>query len=190
MGKIEPGKYVELVYELSTVDPSSGKRDLVHSVGEDDPERLVFGVTPGVIPALEKALEGLAEGDSFAVDVPASEGFPYNPDDVVELSKDIFKRDGKFDNKTVFPGAYIPMLTGDGYQITGKVLEVGHDSVKMDFNHPLVGKDLHFEGKVATVRDATPEDLHPSCGGGCGGCGDGSCGGGSCGDDGCCGGCK
>ena len=97
--------------------------------------------------------------------------------------------DGKFDAEAVKPGAYIPMMTGDGFRITGKVVEVGPDHVVMDFNHPLVGKDLRFKGKVVTVRDATPEELHPSCGGGCcgGGCGDGEgCGSeGSCGCDGC-----
>ena len=31
-------------------------------------------------------------------------------------------------------------------------------SVRMDFNHPLVGKDLHFSVKVADLRDATDEE--------------------------------
>ncbi|MDE6556615.1 MAG: peptidylprolyl isomerase, partial [Duncaniella sp.] len=95
-------------------------------------------------------------------------------------------KDGKIDSR-IKVGAKVPMLTGDGYQITGRVLEVTPTHVKMDFNHPLVGKDLLFKGKVAEVRDARPEELHPTCGG-CGG----SCGsnGGSCGCDGGCGGCE
>lgn len=40
----------------------------------------------------------------------------------------------------------------------------------MDFNHPLAGEDLHFVGEIVTVRPATPEELHPSCGGCGGGC--------------------
>ena len=151
-----------------------------------EPERFIFGVTPGMIRPLELALEGLEPGSSFDVAVPSNEGFPYNPDDVAELDKDIFSVDGKFDNEAVRPGAYIPMQTADGYRITGKVIEVTDKIVKMDFNHPLVGKDLRFKGKVEVVRDATPEELHPSCG--CGGCG-GGCSNGSCGDgceSGCC----
>ena len=107
---------------------------------------------------------------------------------MAELSKSIFMVDGKFDAETIREGAYIPMMTADGYRITGKVKKVTADHVVMDFNHPLVGKDLRFKGKVVTVRDATPEELHPSCGGGCcGGCGDNGCGGdnSSCGCDGC-----
>jgi FKBP-type peptidyl-prolyl cis-trans isomerase SlyD len=29
----------------------------------------------------------------------------------------------------------------------------------MDFNHPLAGKDLHFSGSIAEVREATTEEL-------------------------------
>ena len=185
MEKILPGKYVEISYELFEVAPD-GTDTLVHTVEAAEPERFIFGVTPGMIRPLELALEGLEPGSSFDVAVPSNEGFPYNPDDVAELDKDIFSVDGKFDNEAVRPGAYIPMQTPDGYRITGKVIEVTDKIVKMDFNHPLVGKDLRFKGKVEVVRDATPEELHPSCG--CGGCG-GGCSNGSCGDgceSGCC----
>ena len=140
---------------------------------------------PGLLRPLELALEGLEAGRTFDVLVPSAEGFPYNPDDVAELDKDIFTVDGKFDAEAVKKGAYIPMQTADGFRITGKVLEVTDKIVKMDFNHPLVGKDLRFKGKVEVVRDATPEELHPTCG--CGGCG-GGCSDSSCGD-GCEGGC-
>ena len=54
----------------------------------------------------------------------------------------------------------------------------------MDFNHPLAKDDVRFDGKILVVRDATPEELNPSCGCGCG-CGDHGCGDdcGGCGDD-------
>jgi FKBP-type peptidyl-prolyl cis-trans isomerase SlyD len=29
----------------------------------------------------------------------------------------------------------------------------------MDFNHPLAGKELHFEGEVLDVRSASQEEL-------------------------------
>ena len=81
------------------------------------------------------------------------------------------------------------MMTADGFRINGIVLDVTDDKVKMDFNHPLAGKDVRFKGKVTLVRDATPEELQPAQGCGCGcshsdcgdhdhdgcGCGDGCC---------------
>lgn len=184
MEKILPGKYVEISYELLEVAPD-GSETIVHEVTADEPERFIFGITPGLLLPLERALEGLEAGNEFNVFVPSSEGFPYNPDDVAHLDKSVFMVDGKFDDENIKKGAYLPMMTAEGFRITGKVLEVGDSQVTMDFNHPLVGKDLRFKGKVETVRDATEDELRPACG--CGGNCGGGCGsdGGSCGCEGC-----
>jgi FKBP-type peptidyl-prolyl cis-trans isomerase 2 len=52
-------------------------------------------------------------------------------------------------------------LTGQGPTgpIRVKVLEVRRRSVKLDFNHPLAGKDLTFEVEIMKIRDATKEEL-------------------------------
>ena len=57
------------------------------------------------------------------------------------------------------PGNVIPMMNQAGGVIPGKVLEVGDAHVKMDFNHDLAGKELHFTGKVVGIRDATDKEL-------------------------------
>lgn len=188
MSKIKSGKFVELVYDLYEVRPD-GTEQLVHSTSPDDPERLIFGVTPGVIPALEKTLDGLEEGSDFNVTIPNAFG-AFDPEQIAELPRDVFEIDGKFDSERVKPGAILPMMTADGFRINGVVTEVDKDTVKMDFNHPLSGKTVRFSGKVKLVRDATPEELQPAQGCGCGSCGGGSCGegcGDSCGCDSGCG---
>lgn len=188
MEKIQPGKYVELGYDLYEVSPQGEK--LVHQTDANDPEKIIFGVTRGMIRPLEVAIDGLEPGGEFDVTVKAEEAFgPHDPEQIVTLEKDVFEVDGKFDAETVKPGAVLPMMTADGYRINGVVTEVTDKEVKMDFNHPLAGKDVRFKGKIITVRDATPEELQPAHGCGCGcdhdscgdGCGD-SCG---CHDDGC-----
>ncbi len=145
MEKILPGKYVEISYDLYEVAPD-GTESLVHNVVDEEPERFIFGVTKGLIIPLERALEGLEPGQKFDVPVAAGEGFPYNPDDVATLDKNIFMVDGKFDAEAIKKGAYIPMMTGEGFRITGKVLDVPPANVVMDFNHPLEGKDLRIVG--------------------------------------------
>lgn len=183
MEKIEPGKHVELVYDLYEITPE-GDEKLVHQVATEDPEVIISGVTPGVIIPLEKALQGLQKGDSYNVFVNAEEAFgPYDPEQIVELDKSIFEIDGKFDEEGITLGAAVPMMTADGYRVTGIVKAISPDKIKMDFNHPLAGKNVRFKGSVLDVRDATPEELKPAHGCGCGchsdGCDDG-CG---CGDD-------
>ena len=173
MEKIQHGKYVELGYDLYEVSAEGDV--LVHQTDSDDPERIVYGVTRGMIVPLEKAIEGLEPGGVFDVKVSAAEGFgDYDLEQIAELDKSLFMVDGKFDNEIVNTGNYVPMMTADGFRINGKVLEVTDTHVRMDFNHPLAGKDIRFKGKILTVRDATAEELNPSCGcgGGCN-CGDG-----------------
>ena len=181
MSKVEPGKYVELGYDLYVVE--NGNEELVHQTDANDPEKIIFGVTRGVIPALEKALDGKAVGEEF--DVVAKEAFgPVDPEQVATLPKEVFEVDGKFDAEMVKVGAVLPMMTADGYRINGVVKDVTDKEVVMDFNHPLAGKDVRFKGKVTLVRDATPEELQLAQGCGCsGGCGSdcgSDCGSGSC----------
>ena len=190
METIVPGKYVEIAYDLFTVDSVGGKRTLVHTVETAEPENFIFGVTPGLVEGLVKELDGNPQGYRFDIHVPAALGFLFNPGDIVKLPIDIFlNEEGCLDTDRVKVGESLPMVTADGFQITGVVKEIAGNDVTMDFNHPLVGKDLHFAGRVLTVRDATSDELRPyfsPCGGGCcggkGGCGNG-CGGGC--EDGC-----
>ena len=90
----------------------------------------------------------------------------------MELDRELFNdEDGKFDEKHVYDGAAITMMTAEGYPVSGLVLSVTPLKVKIDFNHPLAGKTVHYKGEILLVRDATEAELHPSCGGGCGDCG-------------------
>ena len=170
MERIEPGKYVELGYDLYAIE-ADGTETLVNQNDTEDPEKIVFGVTRGMIAPLEKAIEGLEVGGKFDVKATADEAFgPYDPDQVVELDREIFVVDGKFDEEMIKVGALVPMMTADGYRINGLVKEVGAEKVKLVFNHPLAGMSVRFDGKILTVRDATPEELQPvhgGCGFGC-----------------------
>lgn len=175
--KIKPGKYVELIYDLYQLE--GGEPKLVHQSDPEDPEKIVFGVTQGVIEPLEKALDGLSAGDKFEVKASSEDSFgPYDPEHVVTLDREIFNVDGKFDEEVVKVGNAVPMMTADGFRMMGLVKEVTPTHVIMDFNHPLAGKDILFKGSVVTVRDATEEELRPQ---GCCSCSGGDCSEGSCG---------
>lgn len=184
MEKIVPGKHVSLVYDLYKV-AADGKETLVHQSDPSDPEVIIFGVTQGVIAPLEKALDGLQKNDSFDVVADSEEAFgPYLEENVVELDKDLFTVDGKFDSEMVAVGKAVPMLTADGMRIMGIVKEVSDDKVKMDFNHPLAGSTIRFKGKVLEVREPSADELRMATGEGCCGCGSGcDCKEGDCSDE-------
>jgi FKBP-type peptidyl-prolyl cis-trans isomerase SlyD len=57
----------------------------------------------------------------------------------------------------------------------GSVLEIKEEVVVMDFNHPLAGETLQFDGEVIDVHEPTPQEIAAlSQEGGCG-CGCDSC---------------
>ena len=66
--------------------------------------------------------------------------------------------DGKLAEDILFVGSQVPMSDNQGNRMMGIVKEVGDETVKMDFNHPMAGKTLNFDVEVVSVRDVTPED--------------------------------
>jgi FKBP-type peptidyl-prolyl cis-trans isomerase SlyD len=51
------------------------------------------------------------------------------------------------------------METEVGLPFNGKIINIDENSVTLDFNHPLAGKDLLFNGEIQDVRDATPDEI-------------------------------
>lgn len=89
MEKIVPGKYVELGYDLYEVTDKG--EVLVHQTDLEDPEKIVFGVTRGMIVPLEKAIDGLEKGGKFDVLVKADEAFgPHDSEQIVKLGREPF----------------------------------------------------------------------------------------------------
>lgn len=182
-----PGKFVAYSYKLYNDADGS----LLFETPADAPDVMVYGVSQEVVPGLVAAMKDLGAGDRFDVTLPPQAAFGERYDDnVVTLEKQIFERDGELAEE-VKVGALLPMMTAEGFQITGKVTEIGADTVTMDFNHPFAGLTVRYEGEVREVREATPEELKPArgccgCHGGCGdGCNDGDCGHGGCGEGDC-----
>ena len=181
--RISANKYVAVIYDLNVGEGE--ERELMEKATREVPLKFIYG-TGMMIPAFEDALAGLESGDQFDFSLTPENAYgEYNEDHVLELPKNIFEIDGKFDSEMVKEGNTIPMMDADGHRMNGSVLEVKKDVVVMDFNHPLPGETLHFKGEVVDVHEPTAEEIaamtSSSCGGGCegcgGGCGDHECGG-------------
>jgi FKBP-type peptidyl-prolyl cis-trans isomerase SlyD len=56
-------------------------------------------------------------------------------------------------------GNTLHMQDQNGNPVPGTIVEITDEGVRMDFNHPLAGVELHFEVMVLEVRDATQEEL-------------------------------
>ena len=185
--KIGQNKVVEFCYELEVdgqvVDHTTKERplDYIHGTGS-------------LLPKLEEHIEGMEPGASFDVTLSPADGYgEVDPQRIIGLPKAAFEVNGEIREDLLVPGNTIPMMNSMGGVIPGVVVEVSADSVKMDLNHQMAGKTLHFKGEILSVREATEKELTEGLHGefvhtcGCGGCHghDGDCGGcegGQCGD--------
>jgi FKBP-type peptidyl-prolyl cis-trans isomerase SlyD len=154
--KVGENKVVAMTYTLREKD---AKGMIIQEVTSDRPFVYLFGMG-GLIPALKANLVGLNKGDNFSFVLTKDQAYGIASDEnIVPLDKKIFEVDGKFDDKSIRVGEIIPMEDEDGYPLSGKILNIDKDTVTVDFNHPLAGMDLYFEGQIVDVRDATDEEL-------------------------------
>lgn len=106
-----------------------------------------------IIPGLEKALAGRKAGDSLQVDVEPGEGYgPRHEGLIQSVPRDAFKG-----VERVEPGMQFRAQTERGPLLV-TVTEVGESEIKIDGNHPLAGRNLHFAVEVAQVREATEQE--------------------------------
>ena len=106
-----------------------------------------------IIPGLEKAMEGHEAGDSFGVDVVAADAYGERREG---LGQRIPKK--HFGNQPLQPGMQVVLNTNVGPRAV-TIEKVGMTVVDVDLNHPMAGKDLHFDIDVVEVREATAEEL-------------------------------
>jgi FKBP-type peptidyl-prolyl cis-trans isomerase SlyD len=155
--KISDEKIVSLTYDL-TVDEGDDA-ELMERATKEQPLTFIFGMGM-MLDAFEKNIEGLQAGDTFSFRLSPEEAYgEYHENNVAELPKKIFEIDGKFDEEQVAEGETLTMMDNQGNRLMGSVLEVNEDTVIMDFNHPLAGENLHFEGEVIDVHDPSPEEI-------------------------------
>jgi FKBP-type peptidyl-prolyl cis-trans isomerase SlyD len=156
--KIEKNTVVSVTYDLHAGNETETK-EFIEAADASNPLTFLFG-SGGMIPAFEENLQGLDTGSSFDFQIASELAYgQFDPEAIVELPMDTFMVDGKVDMDLISIGNTIPMMDDSGNRLTGKVIEVTASEVKMDFNHLLAGKDLHFTGKVIEVRQATAEEI-------------------------------
>lgn len=151
--KIDKHTVVTVTYTLK-VDG-----ELVEQTSKDNPLTFLAGVGM-MIPGFENQLAGKQPGDKYDITVKPEEGYgDTDPEAIIDLPKDIFKVDGQLQEDMLVVGNIIPLQDQNGHPLQGVVLEVGDETVKMDLNHRLAGKTLHFTGEVLEVRPATEDEI-------------------------------
>jgi FKBP-type peptidyl-prolyl cis-trans isomerase SlyD len=138
---VSNGTQVSLEYTLKLED----KTVLESNVGR---EAMTYTQgTHEIVPGLEKAMEGLAAGDTKRIEVKPADGYgDVDPKAFQEVKK------SQIPEKAWKVGAELEAKSSDGQPMFPRVTEVKSETVVLDFNHPLAGKTLIFEIKVLDIK--------------------------------------
>lgn len=169
---VSENKFVSLIYELRENDINGNH---IETVTEENALSFIFG-SGQMLPEFEANIKGLKADDNFDFGITAENAYGLLYEDAkADVPKDVFMNEGKIDETVLYVDNVLPMQDRDGNVFYGKVIAIDDESVKMDFNHPLAGVNLHFKGRLLNVREATEEEINPkhdhnhnhSCGCGC-----------------------
>ena len=158
MTVIGKNSVVTLAYELRA-DAVDG--ELIEQTTSEDPFVALFG-TGNLIEEFEAGLNGKSKGDSFELAIKSENAYgPKDDDSIREVPKDQFKTVGEETTKveSLVVGERLEIQDEDGHIHHPSITKVSGDTITLDFNHPLAGRDLFFKGEVNGVREATAEEL-------------------------------
>jgi FKBP-type peptidyl-prolyl cis-trans isomerase 2 len=131
--------YTGRLTDGTVFDTSSGGEPLQFTLGQNR-----------VISGFEDAVLGMAPGDKKTAVVPSDQAYgEHRPDLVVEFQRTQMPQD-----ITLQVGQALQLRTHDGQKLTARVIDLSSDTVTLDANHPLAGKDLTFDIELVQISVA------------------------------------
>lgn len=98
-----------------------------------------------VLPAVEKQLEAMTVGEEKTFTVPPEDGFGMRKPELIKIVSL-----AKFHEKNISP---VPGMVVDIDGLPVKVTAVSGGRVRLDFNHPLAGKELTYRIKIVSLLE-------------------------------------
>lgn len=127
--------YTGTLTDGSEFDSSEGREPIEFTMGEGT-----------VIAGFEDAVKDLEVGDSKKVTIPSADAYGDRNDDAVqEVPLEAFG------GQAPQPGWVVQLQDPEGQVLNATILEVGDETVRLDFNHPLAGQDLTFDLKLVEI---------------------------------------
>ena len=144
--KIEKDTVVTLRYKIA---------DAAGKLIEDGRDTMVYlhGGYENTLPKIEAALDGQAPGYQVTLPLQAQDAFGPRDESLVRTMP-----------KKEFPpgvkvGGQLQGRNDNGREQVFNVVKIKGDTVFLDGNHPLAGRDLRFTLKVIDVRAALAEEI-------------------------------
>ncbi len=144
---MKKGDFVKVSYTgrvdgelIETTDEKTAKKEDAYDEKRQYEPAVVIVGEGMVLPGLDKGLEKLKVGEKKKLELEAKDAFGERSFKLIKL---VPMRDFKKQNVSPFPGMVL--------QIEGrpaKIQSVSSGRVRVDFNHPLAGKEVEYELKV------------------------------------------
>ncbi|RKY72310.1 MAG: peptidylprolyl isomerase [Candidatus Latescibacterota bacterium] len=128
--------YTGMLEDGTVFDTSLGREPLEFTIGESE-----------IIPGFEDGVIGMQPGETKTFKVASERAFgPHREELVITMDRDQFP-------PHLHPevGKEYQMRQPDGNLVPVRVVEVSEETVTLDANHPLAGKDLIFEVQLLEV---------------------------------------
>lgn len=113
-------------------------------------EPLEFEIGSGkVIHGFDEAVRRMSAGDRATVRIPARDAYGEYDEGRIEKSPMYTLPNAK----DIQVGKVFYFVTDEGLRFPARVLDITEGIARVDFNHPLAGKDLTFDIELVEVRD-------------------------------------
>jgi FKBP-type peptidyl-prolyl cis-trans isomerase SlpA len=141
---IGPGTEVTLHFAIKLEDGS-----VVDSTFDTTPATFTVG-DKNLLDGFEKVLHGMAAGDKDSFTLLPEQGFgQHNPNNVQAIPRQSFALDVELEE-----GLMLSFADANNKELPGLVVEYSDDTVTVDFNHPLAGRNLVFDVEIIDVKPA------------------------------------
>ena len=128
--------------------------ELLDSTYDDDKPLVYLHGRRQMITGFESAVSKANVGDKLSFSVMPGEGYGLrNINNIQRIPSKYLKHEGK-----LVAGKNIHVNTDSGVK-PGTIIKVGKFNVDVDMNHPLAGKNLHFDVEIVAIRKATDEEI-------------------------------
>jgi peptidylprolyl isomerase len=130
----------------STFDSSAGREPLAFEIGS--------GM---VIPGFDDGVTGMTVGEKKTINIPAAQAYgEVSEEMIMEFPLNQFPAD-------MVPeiGMQLTMSNNQGQNFPVVIVELKDESVLLDANHPLAGKELIFDLELVEIEGASPLIIMP-----------------------------
>ena len=145
---VQNGIVVSMEYTLKidgeVIDSSEGQDPLEFLTGHGN-----------IISGLEREMIGMKIGDIKDVVVAPVDGYgEYDDEAYLDVPSKQFPNDLKIEE-----GLELTVRDDEGQARYARIESLEGETVRLNFNHPLAGDELHFNVKVVNLREPTGEEL-------------------------------